>query len=556
MSYDTLNPVPSTDPRDLYDNAAITDKYVNGDQPFVADRLGKQRRTWMGMEEDFNNAQTGRAAQFDAFLTSSAFVWLGDYGAGLTFTSRSQYTVRNGYAYRLADSTTLPYTTTGNWTLEQTKFSLVNSDDILRQDLSQPPGSGLLGFSEAQTYPSGTAGSVLKTLLRRAIFVAPIGGGADDAAAINTLMASKGPGVDLFFEAGAFSQSVRLTVPEGQHWRGAGGQRGTTFTKIANCDAIYVGNLARISDLNFEGVGATYTGKGIICEGYSGSVERCRANLMKSFALSFPGNAGGFNICSFEGSTSSPTTVAAIDLGGVSTVRPIFFRGIWLSGGFMDVTGSGNGCSLSEFYMTALVHGAGAGLMHFANGRVGNAFAPFVLSGAGSTFTGISFAGPVNITAGVGHRFAGCDAEITEDAASNSNTFDARGTISGTGWTQASGVAPSLGNGSLVMNYVRTGRSVTVQLALVFGSTTTAGDGAAPWTFALPFVATPNINADGMVGNAFDVSASTDFIVFGQIPGGGSLLNFGRNGAGVRAGTPFTWAAGDKLSVSLTYLVR
>lgn len=148
MAYDTLNPVPSTDPRDLYDNAAITDKYVNGDQPFVPDRLGKQRRTWKGMEEDFNNDQEARATQFDQFLEASAFVWLGDYGAGITFTSRSQYLVRDGYAYRLADSTTLPYTTTGNWAIEQAKFSLVNTDDVLRQDLAstaENAGAKLVG---------------------------------------------------------------------------------------------------------------------------------------------------------------------------------------------------------------------------------------------------------------------------------------------------------------------------------------------------------------------------------------------------------------------------
>ncbi|NNA82226.1 hypothetical protein [Pseudomonas lactis] len=428
-------------------------------------------------------------------------------------------------------------------------------DETLRAELFAAAGSGMVGFSEAQTYASGTVGDAIKTLLRRAIFIPPIGGGSDDAAAINARMAAEGAGADLFLDDGGYLQAVRLTVPECQFWHGAGGQRGTTFTKIANCDAIYVGNLSRISDLNFEGVGATFTGRGIICEGFSGSVERCRSNLMKGFALCFPGNAGGWNITSFEGSTFEPATVAAIDFGGISTVRPIFLRGIWCSGGFIDVTGSGNGCSMSEFYMTTLKHGAGAGLMHFANGRFGNT-SPLIVSGGGSTFTGISFAGAVNIVSGVGHRFAGCEGEITEDSASNSNSFDARGTITNTGWTQASGTAPSIGNGSLTLNYVRSGRIVTVQLRLEFGSTTTAGDGAAPWTFALPFVATPNINADGMAGNAFDASASTDFVVFGQIPGGGSLLNFGRNGAGVRAGTPFSWAVGDRLSASLTYLVR
>lgn len=137
MPYATMNPVPSTDPRDLYDNAGITDKYVSGQDPFVPDRLGLQRRTWKGMEVDFNNAQEGRQNTFDQFLNESALIWIGDYGTGLTFTSRSQYMVRDGMAYRLATSTTIPYTTTGNWALEKTKFSLVNSDQILRQDLAK-----------------------------------------------------------------------------------------------------------------------------------------------------------------------------------------------------------------------------------------------------------------------------------------------------------------------------------------------------------------------------------------------------------------------------------
>ena len=154
MAYATLNPVPSTDPRDLYDNSGITDKYVNGSEPFVPDRLGRLRRTWKGMEEDFNNAQEGRKNAFDQFLEGSAFIWIGDYGPGLTFTSRSQYTVRDGQAYRLATTTTLPYASTGNWALEQAKFSLINSDDILRQqliDYTDPlNGTALVGRATRQ----------------------------------------------------------------------------------------------------------------------------------------------------------------------------------------------------------------------------------------------------------------------------------------------------------------------------------------------------------------------------------------------------------------------
>lgn len=170
MAYDTLNPVPSTDPRDLYDNAGITDKYVNGEAPFVEDRLGLQRRSWKGMEVDFSNAQEGRQTAFDQFLESSAFVWIGDYGPGLTFTSRSQYMVRDGQAYRLATSTTIPYTTTGNWSLEQAKFGAVNSDWILRQDLSAESGAGLIGWIRSAV---GAVGTTVGKWLQRLDYIDP-----------------------------------------------------------------------------------------------------------------------------------------------------------------------------------------------------------------------------------------------------------------------------------------------------------------------------------------------------------------------------------------------
>lgn len=143
MMYNTGNPVGSTAPKDLYDNAQVLDKLVVGTDPMVVDRLGAQRYSWAGMEYDFQNAQAGRDQAFQDFLAASAFVFIGDYAAGLTFTNRSQYMIRDGIAYRLAPSTTLPYTTTGNWGAEAVNFTPISSDDILRQDLaSSAPSKG------------------------------------------------------------------------------------------------------------------------------------------------------------------------------------------------------------------------------------------------------------------------------------------------------------------------------------------------------------------------------------------------------------------------------
>ena len=161
MTYNTGNPVPSTDPRDLSDNAGNLDKFANGDSPFYPDRLGRQRLSLAGMQQDFQNAQAGRALQFEAdqsereaefqeFLAASGFSFVGDYEAGLTFTNRAQYTVRAGLSYRLAPTALLPYTTSGNWSIEQSNFALFPNEDVLRQDLAddQEPSSGaaLVGY--------------------------------------------------------------------------------------------------------------------------------------------------------------------------------------------------------------------------------------------------------------------------------------------------------------------------------------------------------------------------------------------------------------------------
>lgn len=147
MTYDTGNPVPSTDPRDLYDNAANMDLAMNSGLPTFTDRLGVLRKTWAALETEFQAAQEGRENQFDllieefnsqwtAFLIGSGFTSLGNYGAGITLNLPNEFVIRDGYFWRinLAEAT-LPYTTTGNWAIESVNFVLIG-DDVLRQDLA------------------------------------------------------------------------------------------------------------------------------------------------------------------------------------------------------------------------------------------------------------------------------------------------------------------------------------------------------------------------------------------------------------------------------------
>lgn len=52
MTFDTLNPVPSTDPRDLYDNSTHFDEAINGVSLTFVDRTGATRKSIAGMEAD------------------------------------------------------------------------------------------------------------------------------------------------------------------------------------------------------------------------------------------------------------------------------------------------------------------------------------------------------------------------------------------------------------------------------------------------------------------------------------------------------------------------
>ena len=162
MAYNTGNPLGSSDFKDLSDNAVNFDKYSNGPDPTYPNRFGELKLSISGMNEEFINAQEGREAEFQAFLAHSAFTFIGDYAAGLNFTNRSQYMIRDGVAYRLATATAVPYTSTGNWALESSKFSPISSDDILRQDLAEPTGATLVMTSNGQTVEERFAEDLLR----------------------------------------------------------------------------------------------------------------------------------------------------------------------------------------------------------------------------------------------------------------------------------------------------------------------------------------------------------------------------------------------------------
>lgn len=134
----TNKPIPSEDPRDLKFNAGKIDEEVNGGADYYTDRFGVQRLT-----------NTGRNNQFQQFLLSSGYQFLGDYENGpYTITARNQIIRYQNEFWRLNAATNIPYTTTGvnstSWAVDVTRLVSVG-DANLRQELSAKDGFKLIG---------------------------------------------------------------------------------------------------------------------------------------------------------------------------------------------------------------------------------------------------------------------------------------------------------------------------------------------------------------------------------------------------------------------------
>lgn len=145
----TQAPVPSTDIRNAVFAGAKLDEEVTGAGEFYIDRLGVKHLTNAGRNNQFNAAQQDRTNQFQQFLATSGYVFLGDYVDGpFQFSARNQYIRYNDQYYRLNATTDVGFTTTGT---DATSFAndvahfVLMDGDTLRQNLFSRDGQLLIG---------------------------------------------------------------------------------------------------------------------------------------------------------------------------------------------------------------------------------------------------------------------------------------------------------------------------------------------------------------------------------------------------------------------------
>ncbi|MEX2901299.1 hypothetical protein AB3967_08215 [Pseudomonas rhodesiae] len=441
-------------------------------------------------------------------------------------------------------------------------------DETLRAELAENSGSGLVGFSEAYNYLSGTVGAALKSAIRKTVksFGAVGDGTTNDTTAVMAAIAAAGPNGVVVFDANSeflVSGGTLIQLP-GQQWVGQGGQRSSRIKKGSNGDLVQTGSLGSILDLTLNNNGGNFTGRGIyVPSGFSQTLFRVRSVQSKGPSLEFAQDAGGgCVVVAFEGDTVDQLTVGAVKIAGDTGPHPRMFNGFWLSGGFLDLAGpgAGNGCSFSNFYIrnikTVGPAAGGTALCHFVNGRVASISDTTTLSGSDITMASVAFSGAVVLDNMQGFKAEACTfgAGISETGTSRFNCYSDQAKTFVPTWTQSSGTQPSIGNGSLTAKFVRQGYLVKFDMSLTIGSTTTFGNSSTGWRFSLPVAGTQNSVQDFIAGQCFDVSAGTDFLVNGQIGPGENVLTLSRNGAGVRDGSPFAWAVGDTIKVSICYM--
>jgi len=119
-------------------------------------------------------------------------------------------------------------------------------------------------------------------------------------------------------------------------------------------------------------------------------------------------------------------------------------------------------------------------------------------------------------------------------------------------WT-AGGTNPSLGNGTLIGRYTRVGRTITFQVNLTMGSTTTYGSGG--YEFALPVLAA-NVGAH-YIGNVHVLAGNRYFGHVLVSPANTTtspfLANTSSQLVAMAQGTPVTLSSGNQIRITGVY---
>jgi hypothetical protein len=386
-------------------------------------------------------------------------------------------------------------------------------------------------------------------------------GVTDDTAAIQAAIATGARTIS--FPVGTYLVSSMLTQASYQKWQGEGGQRATTLKKMFSGDLLTMGTLGELNDLNFDGNGATYTGRNIIipvgC--FSPRIVRCRSTNTQGLGLYFAADAGGGAVVdTFEANSMDVTVSASIGGAGDTGAVPRFFNNIWLSGHTMAISGW-NDVFINNAYFKNLITSSTTANAYISNTRFAASGDPITLQGAGIQLSNCAFAGVVTVKNSSGISFSpscdylsGISAYVEDSTALFTSIFLQQSDYSAT-WTQPSGTQPVLGNGTMVAREIRAGRQCSIQIELIFGSTTTFGNNTQPYQISIPYLAN-NAMTQNLVACAEIKCAGVYYTAGVQLASLSEKVGIVYHDTTVRNSNPGVWVSGDYIKLNFSYLTK
>ncbi|HEP9015950.1 TPA: right-handed parallel beta-helix repeat-containing protein [Pseudomonas aeruginosa] len=142
--YNTMNAVEpdgSSDFRDAHDNTGNLDLAMNGAALAWTDRLGRSKKTWVGIEDQVNT-----------FLARSGFelppLQYVD-GTPLVVDSPAKLIQRGGNLYSVKLPASFPVELSGTWSADE-PLLVFRNDQSLRQELAEQNGGTLVGWKRTQ----------------------------------------------------------------------------------------------------------------------------------------------------------------------------------------------------------------------------------------------------------------------------------------------------------------------------------------------------------------------------------------------------------------------
>ena len=306
MANNTGNPIGSMSPKDLKDNAYNLDLLLLGPNQSYLDRKGALRKSWKGMEGEFQLGQAVRTDEFREFLESSAFETPVDYVAGLSITRPTQAVRFGGELYRAKDAS-LPFTTT-TWAVDSEKlFSM--GDAALRQNMADPTiGGDLLALRTGESTAQRIANTVRSEVVTDQIDII-IGYGQSNMRGY----AGNTPGAPSFSSENVTIWNGVSEIPLTSYTptQNDGISTGSLFAAFGNEFAAKTGRKAIMANCARGSQSITALSKGAANTNYSGLVSWVAA--IKAYIVAAGNTVGKVSILWLQGETDSVigTTVTA-----------------------------------------------------------------------------------------------------------------------------------------------------------------------------------------------------------------------------------------------------